>query len=542
MAPARFVLAVLSASALFDAAAAQAIPSDKLLAGTGSSSDKFGYAVDVDGDTLVAGSIYADTGAPDSGSAYVFERSSGVWSEVLELVPENPETFTDFGWSVAVDGDTIAVGRRADNQDGLFGSGSVYVYVRNGSTWSFQQKLRASDPGSPDQFGTSVGLDGDTLVVGARRDDSETGSAYVFTRAGAVWTQRAKLLASDGEAFDALGFSVALAGDTIVAGAIGDDDNGDRAGSAYVFVNGDWFDPGASVLNETAKLLAGDGQPLDNFGSGVAVQPGRILVGCHADDDAGTDGGSAYFFEGAGASWSEVQKVVPAGGTVNAQFGNHVDLHGSFALIGASNEPATFSGQGAAYLYARFAGHWSLHTRVVAPDPGLVDSFGEGVAMSGGTLVVGAPNDDDLGNNSGSVYAFELKPLQPSSETHSLSAGGATIFALNAGKAHASLPYLLLGSASGTAPGIPFGGLVLPLNFDGYFLATLGAPNTPPLVDSLGLLDPNGLGLAAFFLPPGVSPSLAGLSLHHAYAVAVFVGPVPTPVFVSNPAPLVFAP
>ena len=123
--------------------------------------------------------------------------------------------------SVAIAGDTIVVGAWLDDDNGT-DSGSAYVFTRTGTTWTEQAKLTASDGAADDQFGISVAIAGDTIVVGAYRDDdngTDSGSAYVFTRTGTTWTQQAKLTASDGAADDQFGSSVAIAGDTIVVGA-----------------------------------------------------------------------------------------------------------------------------------------------------------------------------------------------------------------------------------------------------------------------------------------------------------------------------------
>lgn len=535
------LLAALSSLSAFAAAAVQGAQTDKLLSSDGGVGDKFGFAVAVDGDVLVAGAIGQQL---DGGAAYVFERSGGVWSEVQKLVPPDGSPVTRFGWSVDVDGNTLAVGRRSDDQDGLFGSGSVYVYVRAGASWSLQQKLRAGDPAVGDEFGHALDLQGDTLVVGSRRDDSETGSVYVFTRSGGAWNQDAKLVASDGQVLDALGFSVAIDGDTVAAGAIGDDDNGDRSGSVYVFVEppGGWSGTPANPGTETAKLTASDGQALDNFGSDVALDGGTLLVGAHADDDLGVDGGSAYVFTGAGALWNERAKLLADGGSVNGQFGGTVDLEGDVALIGAGNEDNVDPGTGAAYLFVRQAGVWVQQEKLVAPDGALSDNFATSVSLSGGTYAAGAQNDDDHGNNSGSAYVFRLPALHAGGDVLSVAAGGGASFLLSAGPANALLPYLLLGTASGTSPGVPLGGLVVPINPDPYTDFTLLAPGQPPLVDSLGVLDGNGVGQAGLLLPPGSPASLVGLTLDHAYVVIDAQGPVPALAFASNPVSLLFQP
>jgi hypothetical protein len=210
---------------------------DKLTASDGAAGDQFGFSVAVDGDTIVIGAIGdGDLGSPN-GSAYVFTRTGTVWSQQEKLNASDSAAFDNFGISVALNEDTIVIGAAFDDDNGS-DSGSAYVFTRTGTVWSLQEKLTASDGSSGDQFGESVAINGDTIVVGADFDDdngSNSGSAYVFTRTGTIWMQQEKLTASDGAAGDQFGTSVSVNGDTIVIGAFCDDDNGFRSGSVYVF-------------------------------------------------------------------------------------------------------------------------------------------------------------------------------------------------------------------------------------------------------------------------------------------------------------------
>ena len=196
-----------------------------LTASDGMAGDQFGYSVAIDGDTLVVGAYGVGDNGFNSGSAYVFTRTGTIWTEQAKLTASDGAERDRFGWSVAIDVNTIVVGAWGDDDNGER-SGSAYVFTRSGTTWSQQTKLTASDGAARDQFGGSVAIAGDTIVVGAHQDDengNRSGSAYVFTRTETTWTQQAKLTASDGAADDIFGISVAIAGDTIVAGARLDD-------------------------------------------------------------------------------------------------------------------------------------------------------------------------------------------------------------------------------------------------------------------------------------------------------------------------------
>ena len=185
-----------------------------------------------------------------------------------------------FGSSVAIAGDTIVVGAWWDDDNGE-ASGSAYVFTRTGTTWTEQAKLTASDGAAFERFGFSVAIAGDTIVVGAYLDDN-VGSAYVFTRTGTIWTQQAKLLGSDGAPSN-FGISVAIVGDTIVVGA---------REASYVFTR-----TGTTWI-EQAKLAASDGAGSDQFGYSVTIAGNTVVVGAYWDDtDNGNDSGSVYIYD-----------------------------------------------------------------------------------------------------------------------------------------------------------------------------------------------------------------------------------------------------
>ena len=188
--------------------------------------DEFGVSVSIDGDTLVVGSwLDNNTGPVDSGSAYIFTRSGGVWAEQIKLTAPTPATGDHFGFSVSASGDTVLIGAHRDDQQGA-NAGAAYVYTRSGTVWdpNPQDTLFAWDAADGNEFGFSVSLSGDTAVVGSYFDDdaeSNSGSAYVFTRSGTSWSQEQKLTASDAAPGDSFGRQVSLSGDTVVAGRTG---------------------------------------------------------------------------------------------------------------------------------------------------------------------------------------------------------------------------------------------------------------------------------------------------------------------------------
>ena len=183
--------------------------------------------------------------------------------------------------------------------------GAAYVFVKSGNSWTEEQKLVASDGAAGENFGYSVSLAGDRALVGAYGSGAARGAAYVFVRNGSAWTEEQKLVASDGAADDAFGWSVSLAGDRALVGAPGND--GDR-GAAYVFVRS------GSAWTEEQKLVANDGVAFDNFGNAVSLAGDRALVGAYWNDDFR---GAAYVFVKSGSSWTAEQKLVASDGAAS---------------------------------------------------------------------------------------------------------------------------------------------------------------------------------------------------------------------------------
>ncbi len=407
-------LIVLAATLAAAPAAAQLlVTEDKLTASDADAADLFGFSVSVDGDTALVGGHGNDDAGSFSGSAYVFTSdASGVWTEQAKLTASDADAGDFFGASVSVDGDTALVGASGDDDAGSQ-SGSAYVFTRDGSgAWTEQAKLTASDAADLDRFGGAVSLDGDTALVGATGDDdagSASGSAYVFIRsAPGVWTEQAKLTASDGAAFDAFGGSVSLDGDTALVGATGDDDAGSASGSAYAFIR-----DGSGVWTEQAKLTASDAETGDSFGASVALDGDTALVGAHRDDDGSLDSGSAYVFtrDGAGV-WTEQAKLTASDAAGFDRFGVSVALDGDTALVGAWLDDDAGSQSGSAYTFTRAApGVWTEQSKLTASDAAAFDRFGVSVALDGDTALVGAYLDDDAGSSSGSAYVFQCGEL-----------------------------------------------------------------------------------------------------------------------------------
>ncbi len=258
----------------------------KLLANDGDAGDHFGISVAVSGTIAVIGARSDDDNGDLSGSAYVFDVTTG--QQLFKLLPDDGDADDLFGASVAVSG-TFAIIGAAEDEDNGGASGSAYVFDVTTGQQLF--KLLANDSSaSGDRFGTSVAIDGTVAVIGALDDEeagSGSGSAYVFDVTTGL--QLFELLAIDLAHSDVFGFSVAVSGNSAVISAIGDDDNGIGSGSAYIF--------DVTTGRQLFKLLADDGAEADLFGHSVAVSDTTALVGSLWDDDNGEQSGSAYVFD-----------------------------------------------------------------------------------------------------------------------------------------------------------------------------------------------------------------------------------------------------
>ncbi|EGB09976.1 hypothetical protein AURANDRAFT_52803, partial [Aureococcus anophagefferens] len=382
----------------------------KLVASDAAEEDYFGRSVAVSGDLVVVGANQNDAAGIDSGSVYVFRTTNGgaSWTQVAKLVASDAAADDEFGGSVAVSGDLVVVG--ADENDA---AGSAYVFrtTNGGATWTQTAKLLASDAAAGDRFGYSVAISGDLVVVGAFYDDdagSNSGSAYVFrtTNDGASWTQVAKLVASDAAATDYFGYSVAVSGDLVVVGAYGNDDAGSKSGSAYVFRT---TNDGAS-WTQVAKLVASDAAASDYFGRSVAVSGDLVVVGAYGNGDAGIGSGSAYVFRTTndGASWTQVAKLVANDAAAYDYFGDSVAVSGDLVVVGAWGNADAGDWSGSAYVFrtTNDGASWTETAKLVACDAAAADSFGESVAISGDLVVLGARLNDDAGSGSGSAYVF----------------------------------------------------------------------------------------------------------------------------------------
>jgi len=326
----------------------------KLTASDAAADDFFGYSVSISGDTVVVGAIFNDDAGSNSGSVYIFQKDQGGtdnWGEVKKITASDAANGDQFGESVSISGDTVVVGA-AFNDDGGTSSGSAYIFQKDqGGTdnWGEVKKITASDAAADDKFGRFVSISGDTVVVGAEDDDdvaSQSGSAYIFQKdqGGANnWGEVKKLTASDAALVDLFGSSVSISGDTVVVGARS---KGSFTGAAYIFQKDQG---GVNNWGEVKKITASDAAASDFFGVSVSISGNTAIVGAWGNDDGGSTSGSAYIFQkdqGGTDNWGEVNKVIASDAAANDRFGTSASISSNTFVVGSYQDDST----GTAYL------------------------------------------------------------------------------------------------------------------------------------------------------------------------------------------------
>lgn len=434
--------------------------------------DNFGQAVAVSGDTLVVGApsedgdavgvngVQTNDGRVDSGAVYVFVRVAGVWTQQAYLKASNPDPADFFGASVAISGDTLVVG--APREDSLatgvggdetsnasVDSGAAYVFVRSGTSWAQQAYLKSSVVNGDARFGRRVAVSGDTAVVSTTAAGPLTGAVVVFSRSGTAWSHQGTFQGLNTEPADQFGESVDISGDTIVVGAPFEESsatgvNGDgadngaiEAGAAYVFTRT------GGLWSQQAYLKASNTGEFDQFGVSVAISGDTIVVGAYLEASLATGvngdqltdalaggSGAAYVFKRTGGAWSQQAYLKSSNNPGTERFGWRVAISADTIAVGAPQEGGSSTGvggdqvtqlagqSGAVYVFARTGAAWAQQAYVKASNAEAGDQFGDHLALEGGTLAVGsifeASNalgvNGDASNNlalsSGAVYVL----------------------------------------------------------------------------------------------------------------------------------------
>lgn len=494
--------------------------------------DAFGRTTAVSGDTVIVGAPGEDSystgidgdqsnnGSSGSGAVYIFTRSEGVWSQQAYLKPSNTGAGDGFGLALSISGDTVVVG--APNEDsnatGIGGiqsnngspsAGAAYVFTRIGTVWSQQAYLKASNAQAGDEFGNSVKISGDSLIVGAHSENSDangvngdqsdnnarySGAAYVFMRNENAWTQQAYLKASNSQQDDFFGRSVSISGDTVVVGASGEDGNGAlESGATYVFTRSE------GIWSQQAYLKASNAGAADWFGESVDVSGDTLVVGAYGEASRaiGIDGdqadnsfyqaGAAYVFERSGGMWSQQAYLKPSAARHDKRefFASSVAVWGNTVVVGATGEDSAATGvngnqsdnsaadSGAAYVFTRSGSSWVQLAYLKASNTETTDNFGAAVAISGDFILAGAPTesggsagiDGDQSTNSslhsGAGYIFDLAALLPQAEIaieqyefNDIGDAGVKSFGVQVTGSSTILPFTMRNTGSLTLSGI----------------------------------------------------------------------------------------
>jgi hypothetical protein len=451
--------------------------------------DSFGYSVAVSQNTMVIGAYFEDSSAtgingnqsnntaPTSGAVYVFIRDGESWIQEAYIKASNTNAGDYFGYSVAIDGDTLLVGAVGEDSaamgingdessNSLSQSGAVYVFTRTAGVWSQEAYIKASNTGSNDYFGYRVAINGNQAIVAAMLEDSDgmgvngvqannnspdSGAAYLFVRSGTDWTQEAYLKAFNTETGDYFGSDVAIEGNWILVGAQGessgstglDGDQSDNSlsmsGAAYLYekINGQWINKHYLKASNTG---AGDA-----FGYAVAFSESRLVIGANnedgdgsgvnpAENDLSRNSGAAYVYELLNGVWGFTTYLKAHSNDRDASFGIDVDVAGSTLVVGSYFEDSGATGingnpanddaldSGAAYTYyLNSQGNWETKDYIKASNTDAGDNFAEKVALTLTTLIVGADKEQSAAIGIGG----------DESDNSTIDAGAAYVFDLN---------------------------------------------------------------------------------------------------------------
>jgi hypothetical protein len=388
-------------------------------------SDGFGNAVAVDGDTVVVGAEGAQVNGSRTGAAYVFVKPAGGWTNMTQTATLTAsDNAYHFGASVAISGDTIAIGAPWTEVNGIEQQGAVYVFVKPTSGWANMTETAKLtgfhlDTKGEDHLGSSVSIFGNTIVVGVPNVYPQYGThglsygeAMVYIKPATGWTNAVEnaVLYVEGYPFSGagFGFSVGISGNTVVVGATGCCYNGQiYMGQAYVYVEpaGGWV----TTANYNAELTGTQVGSADDFGYSVAIDGNTVLVGSPQDDSFGV--GAAYVYVEPQGGWfnmTETAELYPLF-TVQGWFGQSVAMSGNSVFIGAPyTEVGGVFGRGAAYTFIKPKNGWTTTSKYAAKVGRKNGNYlGQSVGISGTTAVVGFAGTYDT---NGGAEVFWVTP------------------------------------------------------------------------------------------------------------------------------------
>ncbi|MEN6489974.1 MAG: hypothetical protein ABFD66_14035 [Smithella sp.] len=326
----------------------------------------------------------------------------------------DPYNETDFGRSVALEGDLVAVGVGADGDNG-----AVYLYKRNGQNYILEAKLECPDDPTGAEFGRSVAIKGNMVIVGARfaqvadtdndgdidEQDADAGAVYIFKKYGSKWHMEQKIIPPYPQPKSNFGRALAVQGDILIVTARKYDSDSENDGTAYAYI----FRHGLWTYQTE---IVPDFEPADEayFGQSVALQGNLMAIGARNDNP--NKAGSLYVFRQTSTGWNQIARLTPKDGEKNDQYGFSVAIAGNTIAVGARRADLDKgtkleTDEGAAYVYSVKGNIVELVTMLTASDAKAGDEFGQSIAMAGDVIAVGAPKTDiDQNADQGAVYLF----------------------------------------------------------------------------------------------------------------------------------------
>ena len=375
--------------------------------------DLFGSSVSISGNYAIIGAPGDSINAIDQGSAYIFVRQGNDWIQQAKLVAGDGAADDAFGHSVAISGDFAVVGAPFDDVLippflNLENRGSIYIFRRTGSVWNQFIKLSGTDGAANDLLGYSVSISGNYIIAGAWGDDidgkSNQGSAYIYFFDGTTWAQQAKLVPGDGAGNDEFGYSVSISGDNVVIGAPGHTGALTQIGKAYVWfrISTIWF---FDEVLEDDPLTASTG---DRLGESVSISGLQIILGSESSGKSGKSAsGFLMFFERVGTSWTWRGSKWAADAEQGDFLGHSVFINGNIAIAGATGDNSgAYENLGSVYVFKRSGNNWNFFRKIEIPANIDIKSFGNAVAMDGNNILIGTSPDVF---SKGKVYFLNLE-------------------------------------------------------------------------------------------------------------------------------------
>lgn len=474
-------------------------------------SSRFGRDFAILGDRLFVGAYGETPDREPEGAVLLFERTGANWFVKDRLVPKGVETSVRTGMNIGAGPAGVVT-----SSPHHFGPATgLYVFEEVGTEW-ISTRLKATGAATSYPAGLAVG--GDFVAVGFPRDDEfgiDTGSVHLFGKPDGLWATTAKLAPLPRDSHLHFGEELAYTDGVLAVSATGDDENGDAAGAVYLFEH-----TAGPAWQELQKITPRDGSANDFFGSSIGFDGTTLAIGATGEDVGTWNSGAVYVFEMRLGQWTEVQKIVCDPAPPELQFGRSIAVLGNRMIVGSfARDPSVV------FVYQKQNGVWAqtdqISSQVDRPQHGLdrwSQELGECLALAGDQALVASSLESHGIRRLGTTLEFSLDEMNCGGLVrNTMLSTGSTVLTIDRGGASAGRRYFLLGTYTGTSPGIGVGAERLPLNLDSYFEVTLMAPTYGLLRGSYGFLDANGRAQITMDVPPEYVAALGNMQLHHAF-------------------------